>query len=40
VHAAEELNSKKIKQGCANTQEPLMVESVEYLSDGGEEEFP
>jgi hypothetical protein len=25
--------------GCANTQEPLMVVFVEYLSDGGGEEF-
>jgi hypothetical protein len=26
--------------GCVNTQEPLMVVFVEYLSDGGGEEFP
>jgi hypothetical protein len=39
VHVAEKLTNKTTI-GCVNTQEPLMVVFVEYLSDGGGEEFP
>ena len=39
MHTAEKLTNKTIT-GMRNVQEPLMVEFVEYLSDGGEEGFP
>jgi hypothetical protein len=40
VHAAEKLTNKNCNGMRQYAQEPLMVVFVEYLSDGGGEEFP
>jgi len=39
MHAAEKLKNQR-QQGHVRSQEPLIVEFVEYISDAGEEGFP